>query len=72
MSVRARGQGWRPPGLPPEVAVMNLDPAIVPVLPISLPVTGTGSVAVSVRVTVPSRLAGNGIGRPAAAWDLDL
>jgi hypothetical protein len=29
-------------------------------------------VAVSVRVTVPSRLAGNGIGRPAAAWDLDL
>ena len=28
--------------------------------------------AVGVRVTVPSRLAGNGIGRPAAAWDLDL
>lgn len=72
VSVRARGQGWRPSGLPPEVAVMNLDPGIVPVLPISLPVTGTGSVAVSVRVTVPSRLAGNGIGRPAAAWDLDL
>lgn len=72
VSVRARGQGWRPPGLPPEVAVMNLDPGIVPVLPISLPVTGTGPVAVSVRVTVPSRLAGNGIGRPAAAWDLDL
>ena len=23
-------------------------------------------------MTVPSRLAGNGIGRPAAAWDLDL
>lgn len=72
VSVRARGQGWRPPGLPPEVAVMNIDPGIVPVLPITLPVTGTGSVAVSVRVTVPSRLAGNGIGRPAAAWDLDL
>jgi hypothetical protein len=72
VSVRARGQGWRPPGLPPEVAVMNLDPGVVPVLPISLPVTGTESVAVSVRVTVPSRLAGNGIGRPAAAWDLDL
>jgi hypothetical protein len=29
-------------------------------------------VTVGVRVTVPSRLAGNGIGRPAAAWDLDL
>jgi uncharacterized protein DUF4438 len=78
VSVRARGQGWRPPGLPPEVAVMNLDPGIVPLLPIALPATGTGAgggtaaVAVSVRVTVPSRLAGNGIGRPAAAWDLDL
>ncbi|HEX5294802.1 MAG TPA: DUF4438 domain-containing protein [Streptosporangiaceae bacterium] len=72
VSVRARGQGWRPPGLPPEVAVMNLDPGILPMLPIDLPSTGTGAVAVSVRVTVPSRLAGNGIGRPAAAWDLDL
>src|SRR5262249_19690957 len=74
VSVRARGQGWRPPGLPPEVAVMNLHPGTVPLLPIALPATGTGvgAVAVSVRVTVPSRLAGNGIGRPAAAWDLDL
>jgi hypothetical protein len=72
VSVRARGQGWRPPGLPPEVAVMNLDPGIVPALPISVPGTGTAVVAVGVRVTVPSRLAGNGIGRPAAAGDLDL
>jgi hypothetical protein len=74
VSVRARGQGWRPPGLPPEVAVMSLDPDIVSALPIGLPGagTGTGVVTVGVRVTVPSRLAGNGIGRPAAAWDLDL
>ena len=82
VSVRARGQGWRPPGLPPEVAVMNLDPGILPLLPIGLPgagpgpetgtETGTAAVAVGVRVTVPSRVAGNGIGRPAAAWDLDL
>jgi len=82
VSVRARGQGWRPPGLPPEVAVMNLDPGILPLLPIGLPGagpgpetgsgTGTAAVAVGVRVTVPSRVAGNGIGRPAAAWDLDL
>jgi Domain of unknown function (DUF4438), N-terminal/Domain of unknown function (DUF4438), C-terminal len=78
VSVRARGQGWRPEGLPPEVAVMNLDPGLVPKLPISLPATGTeagaqtAAVTVGVRVTVPSRLAGNGIGRPAAAWDLDL
>jgi uncharacterized protein DUF4438 len=76
VGVRARGQGWRPPGLPPEVAVMNLDPAVLPLLPIVLPAAGTGTeaeaVAVGVRVTVPGRLAGNGIGRPAAAWDLDL
>ena len=84
VGVRARGQGWRPPGLPPEVAVMNLDPDILPLLPIGLPGAGpglglgpepaiaAGAVAVGVRVTVPSRLAGNGIGRPAATWDLDL
>jgi len=76
VSVRARGQGWRPPGLPPEVAVMSLDPGLVPMLPIGLPAPGasaqTAAVTVSVRVTVPSKLAGNGIGRPAAAWDLDL
>jgi hypothetical protein len=72
VSVRARGQGWRLPGLPPEVAVMNLDPDLVPVLPIGLPATGTEAVTVGVRVTVPSKLAGNGIGRPAGAWDLDL
>jgi len=84
VGVRARGQGWRPPGLPPEVAVMNLDPDVLPLLPIGLPGAGTETgagtapgtapvaVGVGVRVTVPSRLAGNGIGRPAAAWDLDL
>ena len=80
VSVRARGQGWRPPGLPPEAAVMNLDPGLVSELPIRLPATDTGAapgagpgvVTVGVRVIVPSRLAGNGIGRPAAAWDLDL
>ncbi len=72
VSVRARGQGWRPPGLSPQVAVMNLDPGIVPALPIGWPGTGTEVVTAGVRVIVPSRLAGNGIGRPAAAWDLDL
>ena len=30
------------------------------------------AVTVGVRMTVPSKLAGNGIGRPAAGWDLDL
>jgi Domain of unknown function (DUF4438) len=80
VGVRARGQGWRPPGLLPEVAVMNLDPDVLPLLPIGLPGAGSGpepaiaagAVTVGVRATVPSRLAGNGIGRPAATWDLDL
>jgi Domain of unknown function (DUF4438) len=29
-------------------------------------------VGVGVRAVLPSRLAGNGLGRPAAGWDLDL
>jgi hypothetical protein len=29
-------------------------------------------VTASVRAVLPGRLAGNGIGRPAASWDLDL
>jgi hypothetical protein len=52
--------------------VMNLDPGLVPALPIGWSGTGTEVVTVGVRAIVPSRLAGNGIGRPAAAWDLDL
>jgi Domain of unknown function (DUF4438) len=31
-----------------------------------------GTVSVGVRAVLPSRLAGNGLGRPAAGWDLDL
>jgi len=33
---------------------------------------GGGAVTVGVRMSVASRLAGNGIGRPSVAWDLDL
>jgi hypothetical protein len=75
VAVRACGQGLRPPGLAPDVTIMNLDPALLPSLPIRRP-GGEGdadrAVTVGVRMTVPSRLAGNGIGRPAVAWDLDL
>lgn len=69
--VRACGQGWRPDGLPPEVTMMNLDPAVLGLLPVHLAADGR-SVTAGVRAVVPGRLAGNGIGRPAASWDLDL
>jgi Domain of unknown function (DUF4438) len=70
VTVRASGQGWRHPGVPPEVTVLNAAPGLLAALPVSWP--GHGPMTVGVRVTLPSKLAGNGIGRPAAAWDLDL
>jgi len=70
VTVRASGQGWRHPGVPPEVAVLNAAPGLLAALPVSWP--GHGPMTVGVRATLPSKLAGNGIGRPAAAWDLDL
>jgi hypothetical protein len=69
--VRASGQGWRPDGLPPDVTVMNVDPAIFAALPVEISADG-GTVTADVRAVFPSRLAGNGIGRPAVSWDLDL
>jgi hypothetical protein len=72
VAVRARGQGLRPAGLRPDVTVMNLDPDLLTRLPVDLG-GGTGAaVTVGVRLTAASRLAGNGIGRPAVSWDLDL
>jgi hypothetical protein len=73
VAVRASGQGWRPPGLPRDVVVLNLDPAALAVLPVTVGENGEdGAVTAGVRMTVPSKLAGNGIGRPSASWDLDL
>jgi Domain of unknown function (DUF4438) len=69
VAVRACGQGWRPPGFPGEVTLLNLDPGALGVLPIT--VVGDG-VTAGVRAIVPSKLAGNGIGRPSVSWDLDL
>jgi Domain of unknown function (DUF4438) len=71
VAVRARGQGLRPPGLPPDVTIMNLDPDVLASLPVGLG-GQDGAVTAGVRMSVPSRLAGNGIGRPSVAWDLDL
>ena len=71
VAVRTCGQGWRPPGFPPEVMLLNTDPAAVAHLPVSVSGDG-GCVTAGVRAVVPSKLAGNGIGRPAVGWDLDL
>ncbi len=65
VSVRSRGQGCRPGWLPPACAVMNIDPDLLTALPVS-------ATHVAVRLELPARLAGNGLGRPAASWDLDL
>ena len=70
VTVRACGQGWQYPGVPPGVAVMNAGPGLLGTLSIAW--HGEGPMTVGVRAILPSKLAGNGIGRPAAAWDLDL
>lgn len=70
VAVRASGQGWRHQGVPPGVLLMNAGPALLGALPVSWP--GQGTMTAGVRMILPSKVAGNGIGRPAAAWDLDL
>ena len=70
VTVRACGQGWQHPGVPPGVAVLNAGPGLLGTLPIAW--HGEGPMTVGVRAILPSKVAGNGIGRPAAAWDLDL
>jgi hypothetical protein len=70
VSVRACGQGYRPAWLPGSVWVMNAGPDLLATLPVSL--AGDQAVSVGVRTVLPARLAGNGLGRPAASWDLDL
>jgi hypothetical protein len=82
VKIRAWGQGWRPPGLPEAVAIMNVDPDALAVLPVGLPAAaangaggaagGEAVVTVGVRAELPGKVAGNGLGRPAAGWDLDL
>jgi hypothetical protein len=69
VSVRGFGQGARPDWLPADVTLMNLDPALLPRLPVT---AGTDAVEVSVAAVIPAKKAGNGLGRPAAAWCLDL
>jgi Domain of unknown function (DUF4438) len=73
VSVRACGQGSRPDGFPPELTVLNIDPGMFAILAmVAPPSRGDQRVSVGVRCSVPSKLAGNGLGRPAVSWDLDL
>ena len=73
VTVRATGQGSRPDGFPADLTVLNIDPGLFEVLPMVRPAaSGDGPVRVGVRCSVPSKLVGNGLGRPAVSWDLDL
>ena len=71
MAIRAEGQGWQLDeafaGL--GVQALNIDPRAMAALHIDL---AGDLVRARVRGTVPSKLIGNGIGRPAHQWDLDL
>lgn len=71
VSIRAVGQGARLAGRAGRLGgqLLNADPAFLEGLPIEL---GEDSIRVGVRGRVGSRLIGNGIGRPAHQWDLDL
>jgi len=71
VTVRSQGQGYAPSWLPDDVTAMNLDPDLPP---IGVEPRGglDRSLEVSVRSVLPAKVAGNGLGRPAASWDLDL
>ncbi|PPF78606.1 DUF4438 domain-containing protein [Subtercola sp. Z020] len=68
-SVRSVGQGFVPEGLPEGVAVMNVDPELFALLPFG---AGDDVLSVALAGTLPSKVCGNGIGRPAQMWDVDL
>jgi hypothetical protein len=67
VAVRGRGAGAADPV--PGVTIRNIDPALLAVLPVTFE---PGALAVGVRARLPSKLVGNGIGRPTPMWDLDL
>jgi hypothetical protein len=70
MVVRGYGQGAvLPSGLGETVHVRNVSPEALALLPAEF---GSGQVRVSARGRVPSKVVGNGIGRPVEQWDLDL
>lgn len=68
MSVRAFGQGASLPAEAGDVQLMNLDPGLLSLLPFEF----DNGVSAGVRLELPSKVCGNGVGRPAQAWDIDL
>jgi hypothetical protein len=67
VSVATRGQGSASPLA--GVAQSNASPEAVSLLDLAV---RDERLEIGVRVTVPSRLVGNGVGRPTVMWDLDL
>jgi hypothetical protein len=67
LAVRGRGTGAADPV--PGVTIRNIDPALLALLPVTV---GPDALDVGVRAQLPSKLVGNGIGRPTPMWDLDL
>jgi hypothetical protein len=67
VAVTSRGQGATSPLS--GVEQLNVAPAAFPLLGIKV---RNDRIEVGVHATLPSRLVGNGIGRPMAMWDVDL
>jgi len=67
VAVRGRGTGAADPV--PGVTLRNIDPALLAALPVT---SESATLTVGVRAQLPSKLVGNGIGRPTPMWDLDL
>jgi hypothetical protein len=67
--VAVLGRGGGAADLVPGVTVRNIDPDLLASLPVGV---AGGVVSAGVRAAVPSRVVGNGIGRPTPMWDLDL
>lgn len=74
VAVRSVGQGYAPSWLPDQITVMNTDPDLLERLGFRREPNGEPErpIEVGVRSVLPARVAGNGLGRPAASWDLDL
>ncbi len=71
VAVRAFGQGMQSPAAlhGAGVLLMNVSPDALSLLPIDI---SRNAAVASVRAVLPSSTAGNGVGRPAHQWDLDL
>ncbi|MBH0008690.1 DUF4438 domain-containing protein [Salinibacterium sp. SWN1162] len=67
--VHAVGQGSRPESLHADIAMLNLSPGLFDRLP---KIVVDGVTVFDVVGELPSKVCGNGIGRPAHQWDVDL